>query len=56
MMVPDFTGVTAEREEWVASLVAADCTNVNMFKRCVESRNVKRKAQWLMGSKCKARC
>ena len=40
-MIPDLTEVTAERELWVASLAEADCTNLNMFKRCVESRNIK---------------
>lgn len=35
MIIPDFTGVTAEREVWAASLAAADCKNVNMFKGCV---------------------
>ena len=31
MKNPDFAGATAEREVWVASLVAADCKNENIF-------------------------
>ncbi|KAF8270051.1 hypothetical protein EI94DRAFT_1723724 [Lactarius quietus] len=48
-LAPDFTGVTAEREVWVASLAAADCTNVNMFKRRVWKAEISKKSSKAVG-------